>query len=100
MRENTSAEPVTGLPLADRRRQPVRKRVGRPLRGREQHPSGSTMRPFALLVLALAVVPLVLAGRDYYEVLGIEKSANDKEIKRVSFSCLPGPLTHIGPPPR
>lgn len=57
------------------------------------------MRPFALLVLALAVVPLVLAGRDYYEVLGIEKSANDKEIKRVSFSCLPGPLTHIGPPP-
>jgi len=42
----------------------------------------------------------VLAGRDYYEVLGIEKSANDKEIKRVSFSCLPGPLTHIGPPPR
>jgi len=58
------------------------------------------MRPFALLVLALAVVPLVLAGRDYYEVLGIEKSANDKEIKRVSFSCLPGPLTHTGPPPR
>jgi preprotein translocase subunit Sec63 len=41
------------------------------------------MRPLALVLLVMAVAPLALAGRDYYEVLGIEKQATDKDIKRV-----------------
>jgi preprotein translocase subunit Sec63 len=35
------------------------------------------------VLLVMAVAPLALAGRDYYEVLGIEKQATDKDIKRV-----------------
>lgn len=45
--------------------------------------AGVAMRPLALVLLVMAVAPLALAGRDYYEVLGIEKQATDKDIKRV-----------------
>ena len=31
---------------------------------------------------------LVMAGRDYYEVLGLEKTATDKDIKRVRIYLL------------
>ena len=42
------------------------------------------MRPSLLAVLLLgACAEVVSAGRDYYEVLGLEKSATDKDIKRV-----------------
>ena len=42
------------------------------------------MRPSLLAVLLLGVcAEVVSAGRDYYEVLGLEKSATDKDIKRV-----------------
>jgi hypothetical protein len=48
------------------------------------------MRPAMLLGLALlALATLAEAGRDYYEVLGIDKKANDKEIKKVCALSLP-----------
>lgn len=54
------------------------------------------MRPLALLLVVAVALPMALAGRDYYEVLGIEKQANDKEIKRVRV-CAHGRCTE--PPP-
>lgn len=35
-----------------------------------------------LLVVLLALVALVAAGRDYYEVLGVSRDASQAEIKR------------------
>ena len=57
------------------------------------------MKPAMVAVLALATLAtLAEAGRDYYEVLGIEKKANDKEIKKVRalflFCALRPPILH------
>lgn len=34
------------------------------------------------LVIGLLLVPLALCAADYYKVLGLNKSASDKELKR------------------
>lgn len=40
------------------------------------------VRAVLLLVLAVALAGLSAAGRDYYEVLGVERDASSAEIKR------------------
>lgn len=37
---------------------------------------------FALVVVLLVLVSLVLAAEDYYKILGLDKSASEKDIKR------------------
>lgn len=44
---------------------------------------GSPLSLLCLLVAAVQLSSLVQAGRDYYEVLKLEKTATDKDIKRV-----------------
>eukprot|EP01050_Picozoa_sp_SAG11_P013366 SAG11_NODE_1556_length_4688_cov_7.338636_1_plen_61_part_00 len=40
-----------------------------------------------LLLMVVQLVRIVEGGRDYYEVLGLEKTATDKDIKRVRCRC-------------
>jgi DnaJ-related protein SCJ1 len=35
-----------------------------------------------LFAIALVVLPLVLAAEDYYKILGLDRSASEKDIKR------------------
>jgi hypothetical protein len=42
----------------------------------------------AAVVCTMQFSALVMAGRDYYEVLGLEKTATDKDIKRVRIYLL------------
>ena len=44
----------------------------------------STAMKFFFLVL-LAVSPLALAGEDYYDILGIGKDADNRQIRKVTF---------------
>lgn len=37
---------------------------------------------FVVVVVLLALVSLVLAAEDFYKILGLDKSASDKDIKR------------------
>lgn len=37
---------------------------------------------FAVVVVLLVLVSLVLAAEDYYKILGLDKSASEKDIKR------------------
>lgn len=42
-----------------------------------------TMRTVALfVVLTICLIQLVLAAEDYYKILGLDKSASEKDIKR------------------
>jgi DnaJ-class molecular chaperone len=40
------------------------------------------MSPLMMLMLLLLLVLAVTAGRDFYSILGVQKSASEREIKR------------------
>ena len=56
------------------------------------------MRNVGVLCL-MALATLAEAGRDYYEVLGIDKKANDKDIKKVISCPAPSPSVSRSPLP-